>query len=93
MIAFEPQQEDRQSFKLEEAKPILNQLKEAGLLKIIDELTGVTRIYEREELHLGVLLMMVSPRWFYMPSEGRIRGRVNTIVIGDSGVGKTTVAN
>jgi DNA replicative helicase MCM subunit Mcm2 (Cdc46/Mcm family) len=89
---LEPQREDWQSFNLEKAKPDLRELQKAEVGEILDDLSAITRIYERDDLHLGVLMTMVCPRHFHMPTEGRIRGRVNTIVVGDTGTGKTTVS-
>jgi hypothetical protein len=50
--------EDRQTFKLNEAKPMLKEIQEAD---IFGRVTSTTQISEKKELHLGVLLTMVSP--------------------------------
>ena len=51
-----------------------------------------TKIYSRYDLHLGVLLTMCSPLWIDFPGDGRIRGWISTVIIGDSGTGKSTVS-
>jgi hypothetical protein len=52
-----------------------------------------TKIYQRHDLHWGVLLTLCSPRWIDMPGEGVIRGWVSSVIIGDSGTGKSFIAN
>ena len=52
----------------------------------------VTRIYERPDLHLGVLMVLCSPLGFDFPGEGQIRGWLTAIIVGDTGTGKTTVS-
>ena len=37
---------------------------------VTDLASHVTRIYERHDLHLGVLLMLCSPLWIDFPGEG-----------------------
>jgi hypothetical protein len=39
-----------------------------------------------------VLLVLCSPLWFNFPGEGRIRGWLTAIMVGDSGTGKTTIS-
>jgi hypothetical protein len=61
--------------------------------EICDDLScHVTRIYKRWDLHLGVLLVLCSPLWFNFPGEGRIRGWLTAIMVGDSGTGKTSIS-
>ena len=93
---MEKQEEDWQSFRLTDET--------IGLLKDIqkfDATTGeltqelmytVTKIYGRHDLHLGVLLSLCSPRWIDFPGEGIIRGWVSTVIIGDTGTGKSDVS-
>ena len=61
--------------------------------EIADDLAvHVTRIYERPDLHLGVLMVLCSPLGFDFPGEGQIRGWLTAIIVGDTGTGKTTVS-
>ena len=94
---MEKQEEDWQGFRLND--------KTIGLLKDLqkidptygseftqDLMYNVTRIYARHDLHLGVLLSLCSPRWIDFPGDGRIRGWVSTVIIGDTGTGKSDVS-
>jgi hypothetical protein len=90
---LERMEEDYQAFDLEKARPSLEKIREMEPDEIIEDLSlHVTRIYERPDLHLGVLLTLCSPLWIEFPGEGRIRGWLAAITIGDTGTGKTTVS-
>ena len=52
----------------------------------------VTKIYQRHHLHMGVLLILCTPLWINFPGEGRIRGWINGVMIGDTGTGKTSIS-
>ena len=87
------QDEDYQCFDLDTARPHLQKLQKMKIEEICDDLScHVTRIYKRWDLHLGVLLVLCSPLWFNFPGEGRIRGWLTAIMVGDSGTGKTTIS-
>ena len=64
---IEQQKESWQAFNVEDHKKVLRELQEADLMEIIGDLPCITRIHERDDLHLGTLLTLVSPMWFYMP--------------------------
>ena len=86
-------EEDYQTFDLDRSHPQLKKLQALSPQEIVKDLTQhVTRIYERDDLHLGCLLTLCSPLWINLPGEGRIRGWLSAIVIGDTGTGKTTIA-
>ncbi len=90
---IKPQAEDWQGFDLETSRKQLEALQKMSPTQIAKEFSQkVTRIYERDDLHLGVLLTLLSPLWIDFPGDGRIRGWISSIVIGDSGTGKTTVS-
>lgn len=56
---------------------------------ILEDLSeNVTRVYEREEILVGILVTYCSPRWVPFNNE-IIRGWLVTVIIGDSGSGKT----
>ena len=85
--------EDYQGFTVEKYRLSLEKLREMKPDYITADLAAhVTRIYERPDLHLGVLLVLCSPLWFDFPGEGIIRGWLTAIVVGDSGTGKTSVS-
>ena len=87
---IDAQEEDWQAFDLNNAEDHLVELQALDPVEIIQELSlNVTRIYEREDIHLGTLLTMVSPQWIDFPGDGRIRGWISSIIIGDTGTGKT----
>ncbi|MBU4447299.1 MAG: hypothetical protein KKD99_01840 [Proteobacteria bacterium] len=88
-----PQEEDFQSFDLDTALPHLEKLKAMDVDDIIRDLSyHVTRIYERHDQHLGVLLTLCSPLWINFPGDGRIRGWLTAVMVGDTGTGKTFVS-
>lgn len=86
-------EEDYQSFSVEKYRSQLEKLRKMDPTDIADDLAAhVTRIYERPDLHLGILLVMCSPLRFDFPGEGRLRGWLTAIIVGDTGTGKTTVS-
>jgi hypothetical protein len=86
-------EEDYQAFTVEKYRASLEKLQEMDPDDIAADLAiHVTRIYERPDLHLGVLLLLCSPLGFEFPGEGDIRGWLTAIVVGDTGTGKTTVS-
>jgi hypothetical protein len=88
-----PQDEDYQCFDLETAMPRLKKLQAMDVDEIaLDISYHVTRIYKRQEIHLGVLLVLCSPLWINFPGEGRIRGWLSSIIVGDTGTGKTSIS-
>jgi hypothetical protein len=93
---MERQEEDWQSFRLtDEAVGLLKDVQklDATSGELTQELMyAVTKIYGRHNLHLGVLLSLCSPRWIEFPGEGLIRGWVSTVIIGDTGTGKSDVS-
>jgi 5S rRNA maturation endonuclease (ribonuclease M5) len=83
------QEDDYESFDLKAAIPSLRAFQALGWARMIEDLTrNVTRVYERDEILLAVLLTYCSPRWFRFNGE-MTRGWLVAIVIGDSGSGKT----
>lgn len=90
---IEKQDQDWQGFSIEKAEVDLEQLQTMDPMDIVEELSmNVTHIYERDDIHLGVLLTLMSPQWIYFPGDGMIRGWISTVVIGDSASGKTDIS-
>ena len=90
---LEKRDEDWQKFDLVKSKNYLEDIQAMDIMSIITDLSdNVTQIYSREELHLGVMLTLCSPQWINLPGEGRIRGWMSSVVIGDSGTGKSNCA-
>ncbi|MDX9789048.1 MAG: AAA family ATPase [Desulfobacterales bacterium] len=92
--SIEAQEEDWQAFRIDDAKPHLRSLQQYDLMtgEIIDDLMfNVTRIYERYDIHIGVLLTLCSPLWIDFHEDEIIRGWLSAALIGDSGTGKSTV--
>ena len=87
--SMEPQEDDFEGFRLQENIQHLQAFQSLSWSEILKDLTeNVTRVYEREELLVAVLLTYCSPRW--IPFNGEIiRGWLVTVIIGDSGTGKT----
>ena len=85
-----PQEDDYQSFDLKANTGHLRAFQALNLNDILDDLTNnVTRIYyDRNDLLLAILLTYCSPLYITFNDE-IIHGWLNTIVIGDSGTGKT----
>lgn len=90
---MEAQEEDWQAFEINKSRAVLKNLQRLSIEELIEDLTyNVTRIYERFDLHLGVLLTLCSPKWIEFPGDGFIRGWVSSVVIGDTGTGKSTIS-
>ena len=86
-------EEDYQGFSVDKYRPSLEKLQGMTPREIADDLAvHVTRIYERPDLHLGVLMVLCSPLGFEFPGEDQIRGWLTAIIVGDTGTGKTTVS-
>jgi 5S rRNA maturation endonuclease (ribonuclease M5) len=86
---LEPQEEDYQSFRLKDSAYLLKEMQELSMNELLEDLTNnVTRIYEREEILLAVLITFFSPLWITFNS-AVIRGWIIAVIIGDSGLGKT----
>ncbi|MCK9377495.1 MAG: hypothetical protein M0P73_15250 [Syntrophobacterales bacterium] len=86
-------EEDYQAFTLEKGLSSLEKLRQMEPGEIIEDLSlHVTRIYEREAIHRGVLLTLCSPLWIDFPGDGRIRGWLAAITVGDTGTGKTSIS-
>lgn len=84
-----PQEDDYQAFKLHENIKHLKEYQKFTLEEIIDDLSShVTKIYEQDEVLLTILLTYCSPLWIPFNSE-TIRGWLISLIIGDSGLGKT----
>lgn len=85
-------EEDYQVFDIEKVRPHLERLQVLGPRQIVEDLSRhVTKIYERIDIHLGNLLALISPLTIDFPGDGRIRGRLAAINVGDTGTGKTTI--
>lgn len=87
-----PMEEDWQAFDMDHSRPLLNELAGLDIDKselVNDLMYNHTKIYQRYGLHWGVLLTLCSPRWIDFPGEGIIRGWVSSIIIGDTGTGKS----
>lgn len=87
--SLEPLEDDFESFRVEENLHHLRAFQSVSWGEMLGDLTeNVTRVYEREEILVAVLLTYCSPRW--VPFNGEIiRGWLVTVIIGDSGSGKT----
>jgi len=86
LVALE---DDWEGFNLAEAIPTLRAVKDIGFESLFEDLTrNVTRVYERDEMILSVLLTYCSPRWIRFNGE-IIRGWLIVLIVGDSGSGKT----
>lgn len=87
--SMEPLEDDFESFRVEENVQHLRAFQSLSWAEILEDLTeNVTRVYEREEILVAILLTYCSPRW--IPFNGEIiRGWLVTVIIGDSGSGKT----
>jgi len=86
---IEPIEDDYEGFRLEEHIERLQAFQSLSWEEILADLTdNVTRIYEREEILVALLLTYCSPRWIPFNRE-IIRGWIVSVIIGDSGSGKT----
>ncbi len=87
--SMKPLEDDFESFRVEDNVQHLRAFQSLSWSEILEDLTeNVTRVYEREELLVAILLTYCSPRWVPFNDE-IIRGWLVTVVIGDSGSGKT----
>ncbi len=87
--SMEPLEDDFESFRVEENVHHLRAFQSLSWADILEDLTeNVTRVYEREEILVAILLTYCSPRWVPFNDE-IIRGWLVTVIIGDSGSGKT----
>lgn len=87
-------EEDYQVFDLEKCRPSLEKLQALGVHQIVENISQhITKIYERIDIHLGNLMVIVSPLEIDFPGDGRIRGRTGAINVGDTGTGKTTIVS
>lgn len=59
--------------------------------EIYDDIERVTRIYERRDLHFTVDLTFLSVLQFRFQGELLVRGWVESLIIGDSRTGKSTI--
>jgi hypothetical protein len=85
-------EEDYQGFDVEKMRPFLEKLRDLDPHDIVEDIArNITQIYERDDIHMGNLLVLISPLEIDFPGEGRIRGRLSAINVGDTGTGKTTV--
>lgn len=87
---MQPMQDDFEQFKVgPEVLKHLKTLQEMGAKEIVEDLTlNVTRIYDREDVLMTILLTYLSPLWIDFNGE-RIRGWITTVILGDSGTGKS----
>jgi hypothetical protein len=77
---------------VEKYRANLEKLRQMEPREIINDISAhVTKIYGREDHHLGNMMALASPEEIDFPEEGRIRGRVSGINAGDTGTGKTTI--
>jgi DNA primase len=91
--SLEPQEDDYQAYDFKENIHLLKEYQKLTIPEILKDIsTNVTRIYQRQELHLASLLTLFSPLWLPFNSE-IIRGWLFVIVMGDSGQGKGYVTN
>ncbi|MCL6505913.1 MAG: hypothetical protein K6T59_02710, partial [Bryobacteraceae bacterium] len=87
--SMEALEDDFESFLVEENVHHLRAFQSLSWGDILEDLTeNVTRVYEREEILVAILLTYCSPRWVPFNDE-IIRGWLVTVIIGDSGSGKT----
>jgi DNA primase len=86
---LEPLEDDFESFRVEDNIDHLHAFQALSWEEILEDLSeNVTRVYERDEILVSVLLTYCSPRW--VPFNGEIiRGWLVSAILGDSGSGKT----
>jgi len=87
--SMSPMEDDFEGFRLEKNIGRLKAFQALSLGEILEDLSdNVTRIFERDEILMAILLDYCSPRW--IPFNGEIiRGWVVSAILGDSGSGKT----
>lgn len=88
---MEPQENDWENFQVtEEAKQHLKVFQEMSFCDILQDISNhVTHIYESPDILAAVLLTYCSPIWIRFNDEPT-RGWINSCIIGDSGVGKSS---
>ena len=87
-----PQEDDFESFRIEEHLAELKEFQKLSWMEILEDLSeNLTRIFERDEILTAVLLSYFSPLQFRFNNE-LMRGWILTAIIGDSGTGKTQTA-
>jgi len=87
--SLEPQEDDYESFRVEDNLQHLRSFQALSWPEILEDLTeNVTRIYERDDILVAILLTYCSPCWVPFNDE-IIRGWLVSVIIGDSGSGKT----
>ncbi len=85
-------EEDYQEFDVEKIRPNLEKLQALQPRQIVEDISQhITQIYERIDIHLGNLLVLLAPLEIDFPGDKRIRGRLAAINVGDTGTGKTTI--
>lgn len=86
---LKPLIDDFESFDLQKNRHLIEAWKQIPWDdKLADLEHNVTRVYERDEVLIAALLTFCSPRW--IPFNGEvIRGWLVTMILGDSGAGKT----
>lgn len=62
-----------------------------AISNVANSLVQYTRIHSRLDWHLVAMLTWTSPLQFIFPNEGRQRGWMNSLVIGDTETGKSVV--
>lgn len=88
-----PQEDDYQAFRLENNIKHLSAFQQLSLNEIITDINNnVTKIYGHDEVLLSILLTYCSPLWIRFNQEN-IRGWLVSVIIGDSGLGKTQTYN
>lgn len=86
-----PIEECHESYNIENSRPALEKMKKLGWEAIVKDLTKHrTRIFGQDEILLMVLLTYCSPLQIDFNGE-LIRGWINSVIVGDSGVGKSKV--
>ena len=84
-----PLEDDYESFDLKESAHLLKAFQQISIAEKIGDLNAnVTKIFKRDEILLGTLLVYLSPRWIPFNAE-IIRGWLIAAIVGDSGSGKT----
>lgn len=79
------------SIKNQESREIIKYLRDGITTEVmINEIIGtVTKIFDADEILLAVLLTFLSPLRFFF-NGSMLRGWITTIILGDSGVGKSS---
>ena len=87
--SLEPLEDDYEAFKLEDNIHHLEKLQNFSITEIVRDLRNhITKIYQRDEMLITILLTYCSPRWFIYSDE-HVRGWIVSVIIGDTGTGKS----